>query len=219
MTSMTTPQPDADAKEALFLAARKLFAAHGPEGVSVRAIAAAAGVHFGLIRYHYGDKQGLFRTCLRRYGERRLACSNALLTPAADRTDFSEKLLSAISDLFDTQLQDPYLTRIFLQAVETADASADDVLSETVIVMARRFIAWLRNAQVRGLIRPEIDVQVITHVIQGTVNHFVRTDAVRNRHFGVSIHDPDSRQSLITTLHAMLLDGVVSHTFAKELQP
>jgi AcrR family transcriptional regulator len=37
----------------------RLFAEHGPEAVTVRQIAAAAGVSPGLILHHFGSKQGL----------------------------------------------------------------------------------------------------------------------------------------------------------------
>ena len=39
--------------------ALRLFAAHGPGGVTVRQIAAAAGVSPGLVLHHFGSKQGL----------------------------------------------------------------------------------------------------------------------------------------------------------------
>ena len=39
--------------------ALRLFAAHGPEAVTVRQIAAAAAVSPGLILHHFGSKQGL----------------------------------------------------------------------------------------------------------------------------------------------------------------
>ena len=39
--------------------ALRLFAAHGPEAVTVRQIAAAAGVSPGLILHHFGSKEGL----------------------------------------------------------------------------------------------------------------------------------------------------------------
>ncbi|MGW0082859.1 TetR/AcrR family transcriptional regulator [Streptomyces sp. NPDC003393] len=39
--------------------ALRLFATHGPEGVTVRQIASAAGVSPGLVVHHFGSKEGL----------------------------------------------------------------------------------------------------------------------------------------------------------------
>ena len=40
-------------------AAGELFAAHGIDGVSIRAIAEAAGIDSSMIKYHFGSKDGL----------------------------------------------------------------------------------------------------------------------------------------------------------------
>ncbi len=53
--NQTAPTTDA----ALVRAARELFAAHGYDGTSVRAITARAGANLGAITYHFGSKQAL----------------------------------------------------------------------------------------------------------------------------------------------------------------
>ena len=54
------------AREALLRAALASFAAHGFKGASTRAIAAAAGANQGLIRHHFGSKEGLWRELIER---------------------------------------------------------------------------------------------------------------------------------------------------------
>jgi AcrR family transcriptional regulator len=44
----------------LLTAARELFARHGYEGTSVRAITRLAGANLGAVNYHFGSKRGLF---------------------------------------------------------------------------------------------------------------------------------------------------------------
>jgi AcrR family transcriptional regulator len=51
---------DDDGKERLLAAARDLFAAHGYEGATLRAIAGRAGCDPALIAYHFGSKKELF---------------------------------------------------------------------------------------------------------------------------------------------------------------
>ncbi len=52
-------QKPATTDAALVRAARELFAAHGYDGTSVRAITARAGANLGAITYHFGSKQAL----------------------------------------------------------------------------------------------------------------------------------------------------------------
>jgi AcrR family transcriptional regulator len=51
-----------DARQRLIEAGLRLFAEHGFEGTSVRALAQAARVNLGAVSYYFGDKAGLYRT-------------------------------------------------------------------------------------------------------------------------------------------------------------
>jgi AcrR family transcriptional regulator len=55
-------------REKLIVAAETLFAQHGYQGVSVRAIAAAAGVNWSLLGYYFRGKEGLLFEIYRRHG-------------------------------------------------------------------------------------------------------------------------------------------------------
>jgi TetR/AcrR family transcriptional regulator, regulator of cefoperazone and chloramphenicol sensitivity len=50
---------DLTAKAAIRDEALRLFAQHGPDAVSLRQVAAAAGVSPGLVAHHYGSKESL----------------------------------------------------------------------------------------------------------------------------------------------------------------
>ena len=56
--------------DAVLDAAERLFAAAGPAGVSLRAIAQEAGVNYGLVHRHFGSKDALFERVLERYTDR-----------------------------------------------------------------------------------------------------------------------------------------------------
>ena len=54
---------------ALVVAATRLFAGQGPDGVSLRAVAAEAGVNYGLIHQYVGTKDDLLRLVVRSISE------------------------------------------------------------------------------------------------------------------------------------------------------
>jgi AcrR family transcriptional regulator len=58
-----------ESRERLVAAAERLFAAHGYTAVSVRAIAADAGVNWSLVGYYFRGKDGLLAEVYRRHGE------------------------------------------------------------------------------------------------------------------------------------------------------
>jgi TetR/AcrR family transcriptional regulator len=55
---------DNDCREHIITAAVPLFAAKGLNGVSVRELAAAAGVNLSMISYYFGGKEGLYAAVL-----------------------------------------------------------------------------------------------------------------------------------------------------------
>jgi AcrR family transcriptional regulator len=55
---------DSGTREAILEAARAQFAAHGYDGATIRAIAAAAGVDPALVHHFYGSKESLFAAAM-----------------------------------------------------------------------------------------------------------------------------------------------------------
>lgn len=60
-------QRSADTKRRILDAAAAEFGDHGFSGASTRAIAEKAAVQHALVRYHFGDKESLWRTVIREY--------------------------------------------------------------------------------------------------------------------------------------------------------
>ena len=63
-TAETMPRGRAAVKAALVRAATDLFAARGPAAVSVRDVAAHAGVNHGLVHRHFGSKEQLLASVM-----------------------------------------------------------------------------------------------------------------------------------------------------------
>jgi len=58
------PPGRTNTRQAVLDAAREVFAEHGYQQASLRAIAAEAGVDAGMVRHFFGDKAGLFRAAM-----------------------------------------------------------------------------------------------------------------------------------------------------------
>ncbi len=61
---MTKPRGKASVRRALIEAGTELFAERGPDDVSVRELAAHAGVNHGLVHRHFGSKDGLLQATM-----------------------------------------------------------------------------------------------------------------------------------------------------------
>jgi AcrR family transcriptional regulator len=58
------PAGGGNTRDEILAAARRVFAAHGFDGATLRTIGADAGVDPAMVRHYFGDKAGLFRAAL-----------------------------------------------------------------------------------------------------------------------------------------------------------
>ena len=124
---------DSGTRDSILDAALALFAEHGYDGASVRAIAASAGVDPALVRHYFGDKAGLFTATV------------------ADRTAIPERVFGSLAgdpDDIGRRVTDAYLrmweepdTRLILMAL---------VRSASTSARAASMLAQLLGARVRA---------------------------------------------------------------------
>jgi AcrR family transcriptional regulator len=113
-----------DTRGQIITAARQAFAAKGFAGVSMRAIAADAGVDAALIHHYFDSKQQLFLATVALPTD---LLQRLELVAAGDRKDLGERLVRTVLGVWDSELQpslvaairtaltDPALTRSIVE--------------------------------------------------------------------------------------------------------
>lgn len=133
---------------ALVDAATRLFADHGPDGVPLRAVAAEAGVNYGLIHQYVGSKDDLVRLVCRSVSERtaREVAAEDDLDATVERmfghgrTDYVTMLTWTLlqgRDPVDLLGRSPALTAV----TETLDPALDDA-DARVAAMTAMALGW-----------------------------------------------------------------------------
>jgi AcrR family transcriptional regulator len=149
---------DRTARAAIRDEALRLFAAHGPDAVSLRQVAAAAGVSPGLIVHHFGSKEGLREAV----DEHVLASFEAMLeemtgegAPDLFDTSATGSLAEAIVAHLPPDSPGPaYLRRLLLG--DGSDA-AGRRLFRRLFELSKRMLGELSRA---GLASPGADAEV-----------------------------------------------------------
>jgi AcrR family transcriptional regulator len=142
---------DQETSEKLIAAAERLFAQHGYGGVSVRMIAATAGVNCSLLGYYFRGKEGLLSEVYRRHcGELNSARMRLLQEiRAGGRQPKLEEILNAFirPALAVARGEDGQTDFIRLRAILTAENSAlfDKLVAENFDVSSTIFIDALRE--------------------------------------------------------------------------
>lgn len=122
-------------------AALELFGADGPDGVSVRVVAAAAGVSPGLVLHHFGSKEGLRRAC------------DAHVVAVIRGTD--PDVLSDTSGLAAMLEAAAPVRRYLARALVDSSADAAALFDEIVTLTG----AWLAEGTLEGWAQPSEDPQ------------------------------------------------------------
>lgn len=144
------PRAEKSTQEQFLDAAEMLFARHGFEGTSIRAIAEEAGVNLGTLHYYWGSKKALFHAVLerrlrpvmeerlRRFDECLMRSENgvpdvrevleAAISPALTASEEDEVTAPKFGDLLARALTDP--------SPEVVEA-VDDVLNEASLRQIR----------------------------------------------------------------------------------
>jgi TetR/AcrR family transcriptional regulator len=191
---------------ALIQAARELFALHGYDGASVRAITARAGANLGAITYHFGSKEALHEAVI----ESVMGPARQRLARAAEGEDPPlDRLEAAVRAFFDFLHEKPDVPRLMLQQLTSSRP-----ISEAVLGIMRgniRVVALLiEEGQKDGSIRAG-DPQLMALSI-GSQPIWI-TMARRPLEAGVAIdqEDPRTRAQLVDSVVRFVRAGLTAH--------
>ena len=163
-----------EAREQLFLAAERVLAREGPDGLTSRAITQEAGVANGLLFNHFGDLDGFLVQLIldraRRTAEQawRLVPRAGTATVAGNLADAAAAVLR--SGAFATAalvLSRPSLMARLQQQAAGAPTPLDDIQAA--------FAAYLDAEQKLGRITANADTETLALTLTGTLHHIFLT--------------------------------------------
>ena len=139
-----------DTKDALLRAALRLFAAHGYEGTSVRAIARAVGLSESVLYAHFSGKREIFDTVLARQGPQGALDVLARMDPAMADTDPPGFVRVLIGRLVDEWSTPPSRQLISLMAHDDLihHPALENAIDMAVRGLAERFAAWIAAGRI-----------------------------------------------------------------------
>jgi TetR/AcrR family acrAB operon transcriptional repressor len=164
-------------RESLLDAAESLFAQQGVSRTSLQDIARAAGCTRGAIYWHFKDKADLFNAMMARTT---LPMEDGLAQlDAPGRTDPLADVLQSSMNVFHQIVHDPRTQRVFDIATLKIElvAELDGVRRRHIEVQencAQHIGHCLTRAQAAGLVRPELDPAMLTHMLLAIVNGLIQ---------------------------------------------
>ena len=139
---------ESGARDAILEAARTLFAAHGFERATIRAVASRAGVDPALVHHYYGSKEQLFEAALT------LPIAPAVILPQLLKGD-PEHVGERIVRIFLSTWEQPANRQVLMAMLRSAAAN-----EQATALVRRRLMAEVFGPLTSLLAVPDADLRV-----------------------------------------------------------
>lgn len=199
---MNTPD---STPQALIRAARELFARHGYDGASVRAITARAGANVGAITYHFGSKRALFEAVAATLAdparERILSAAQAPGAPL-------DRIEAMVRAFFDHLYENPDLPQLIIHVILSADPIPDAgrrTMGANVGALAR----LIAEGQADGSIRAG-EPRLMALSIASQPLWLALAQRVLREGISVDQEDPDTRERLVESVVSFVRAGLTA---------
>lgn len=154
-------------RERILSAARKLFAARGFDGVSIRDIGEAAGLTNPALYRHFADKEALGVELYRRSYQRMLDDVERASAAVSAPLEKIEAYVSAVADLFEREPDlvlyvDEHQVRFWPRIRAEFEGRT----------LSERISAWVRAARRSGAISSDASISMQVALVMGLVSHW-----------------------------------------------
>ena len=150
-----TSDPSQNSADAILDAAELLFSDRGFDSVTIKEIAAKAGVNVALIYYYHDSKETLYRHIIERFVSQLVSSASARL----DAAPSAEEAIRAVTRAqFEMLSAKPHLPRLIIrELIDYQAAHAVRTLRELGRSLFQRLRTIIANGQTRGVFRTDVD--------------------------------------------------------------
>lgn len=191
-------------------AAEKLFALHGRDGVTLRAIATASRVDTALVHYHFSDLEGVFRAVLSRKSEQ----VNAIRNKAMDDYLAAHGSKPTVEGAFEAFLRPAFETiasdtaywgnyAAIISNINSSRVHSRDYMSETFNSTVHRFIELLMQLAPKV---PKVRIYWFYHLMSGSLTlSFAQTGRIE--HLSGGLCDSSDLPAILESMTQTYIGG------------
>jgi TetR/AcrR family transcriptional regulator len=181
------PAPAETTREALLQAAHELLHERGGGTVSVSEIAGRANVNVAMVKYCFGNKDGLMLALITRITD---SFRDEFERLAAQPVDWQEKLSRHVREVVRNYMRYPYLTRLISDRLRAADEPGNRALSESLVIpMAAFHRELLADAERAGALLRPIDPVLFFFSVVGMCEFLFAAQPWLTYGFGLELDD------------------------------
>jgi AcrR family transcriptional regulator len=193
--------------EKLLVAASELMIERASIDVSLSDIAQKSGVNAALVKYHFGNKDGLLLALLARDAATEMSQLEYLLAQPISPT---AKLRLHIGGIIRAYHQFPYMNRLIHYLLHESSAEAADEVSKFFVAPLLEFHRRLLDAGVRAGEFREVDPVLFYTSLIGACDHLFFSRHAMSRAIGVGPVTDEVCREYIKHMEALIFGGLLA---------
>jgi len=191
-------------------AAEAEFACKGYNGTRVRDVAELAGVHHGLLRHYFQDKEGLFRAVFERAVEGVSSRAAALLRTTDNPQELLVSLVDTMVQFFAENQQLVLIVHLAsLDRGSPAYGACEEIGFRLVQPLFKATVEVIKQGQRAGLLRNDLEARrMLLGALSAVAFPSLAENALQGV-FGLNVGAPEEVERHKETAVAILLGGVL----------
>ncbi len=199
-----------DSREALLQAAKRVFAAKGFEGATVKDLADEAGVNVSLVSYHFGGKENLYRECMESFGTERVESVERMLKTPTSTEEFKLRLKMFAEDIIAIHEREGDTCRMIHRSMDTLDPVSVDIFKNIFVRIFNALLKFVESGKRNGLVKGELDTEIVSAMLFGSLMHMVKAEQLRKILNLRSLSEPQYREAVIEHWVRSFAEGILT---------
>ena len=193
-------------KDRLIAAPREIMTERNAVEFSLQDVAARSGLNSALVKYHFGNKDGLLLAILERDAETSLKQVEKLLAREMPAT---QKLSIHMSGIIETYFRKPYMNRLVHMLVHERGDEAAQQVSRFFVEPLARFQRQMLEEGVKSGEFKEVDPGFFYHAVGSACDALFRWHPESRRIWGVATINDAQRRKYADFVVDLVLNGLV----------
>lgn len=191
-------------KTQLLKAGLQLFAKKGLKGTTIRDIAKASKVNSSMISYHYKNKEGLYKACLKDIGDNQLKFMHDILTPAKSKNDYILKLELLAEQMLEVFTKEKYSGLLLIREFDRTQSPAADIFKKIFSTTINQLVVFFQSAKKNKIISNKKDEFTLASFCLGLLFSQMRIDHLKHKVYKKSILQPKQKMLFIKQFSSSL---------------
>jgi TetR/AcrR family transcriptional regulator len=204
------PAESLDSREALLKAAKKVFANKGFDGATVKDLADAAGVNVSMVSYYFDGKENLYGECLASVGRHHVASAQKVLKAPTTPEEFRLRLQLFAEEFIALNKSEEDICKIIQRDLDSGHPVAMEIFKATFVPMYDTLVQFIASAKSNGILRKNVDPDIATPILFGSLVHLVRMEPLHIKLKGYSLIDGAHLEKTIQQFIIQATQGIFS---------